>query len=144
LRSTGWPPGSLLLELTESALVTVEGPAEQLGRLHDLGASIAIDDFGTGYSSLARLGNLPVDQVKIDRSFVGALDHPEDPTSRTVDAVSAVAGILGHQTCAEGVESQAQLDHLRRLRCDFAQGYFFSKPVPIDELAALVAADARW
>ncbi|MCU1372511.1 MAG: diguanylate cyclase/phosphodiesterase with and sensor(s) [Ilumatobacteraceae bacterium] len=145
LERTGWPGESLLLEITESALLHgIDGPMEEMTRLHELGVSLAIDDFGTGYSSLARLGHLPVDQVKIDQSFVAALDRAHDRLGRIVDAVLAIAEALGHQTSAEGVETTAQLDYLRRAHCDFAQGYLFSKPVPFDEFARLLESDPRW
>ena len=145
LDRTGWPGESLLLEITESALLLgLDGPVDVMTRLHDLGVSLAIDDFGTGYSSLARLGHLPVDQVKIDQSFVGAIDREDDRLGRIVDAVLAIADALGHQTTAEGVETTAQLDYLRRGRCDFGQGYLFSKPLPLDEFARLLASDPRW
>ena len=140
-----WPAASLLLEITESALV---GPATdalaQLTDLRALGLQLAIDDFGTGWSSLERLGRLPVDQVKIDRTFVGALDEPDDRMGRMVDAVLGIAEALDHRTCAEGVETQAQLDALRRKRCDYAQGYLFARPMPLEEFASLYAADPRW
>ena len=146
LQRTGWPGEALLLEITESALLFgLDGPVDVMTRLHDLGVSLAIDDFGTGYSSLARLGHLPVDQVKIDQSFVGAIGRDDDDRlARIVDAVLAIADVLGHQTTAEGVETTAQLDHLRRSRCDFAQGYLFAKPLPFDEFARLLATDPRW
>jgi diguanylate cyclase (GGDEF)-like protein len=141
----GWPAERLLLEITETALIHgVSGPIEEMGRLRDLGVSLAIDDFGTGYSSLARLGQLPVDQVKIDQSFVAAIDRPGDRLERIVDAVIAIAGALEHRTTAEGVETQSQLDYLRRMRCDFAQGYLFAKPVSFDELATMLHDDPRW
>ncbi len=145
LERTGWPGESLLLEITESALLLgLDGPVDVMARLHDLGVSLAIDDFGTGYSSLARLGHLPVDQVKIDQSFVGAIDRQDDRLGRIVDAVLAIADALGHQTTAEGVETSAQLDYLRRGHCDYAQGYLFAKPLTFDEFARLFAADPRW
>ena len=145
LERTGWPGEALLLEITESALLLgPDGPVDVMARLHDLGVSLAIDDFGTGYSSLARLGHLPVDQVKIDQSFVGAIDRHDDRLVRIVDAVLAIADALGHQTTAEGVETTAQLDYLRRGHCDFGQGYLFSKPLPFDEFARLLASDPRW
>jgi diguanylate cyclase (GGDEF)-like protein/PAS domain S-box-containing protein len=145
LDRTGWPGEALLLEITESALLHgLDGPVDVMTRLHDLGVALAIDDFGTGYSSLARLGHVPVDQVKIDQSFVGAIDRPDDRLGRIVDAVLAIAEALGHQTTAEGVETTAQLDYLRRSRCDFAQGYLFAKPLPLDEFARLVSSDPRW
>jgi diguanylate cyclase (GGDEF)-like protein/PAS domain S-box-containing protein len=140
-----WPAEALLLEITETALIHgVRGPIQEMSRLQELGVSLAIDDFGTGYSSLARLGHLPVDQVKIDQSFVAAIDRPEDRLERIVDAVIAIAGALDHRTTAEGVETQSQLDYLRRMRCDFAQGYLFSKPVTFEEFAVMLDDDPRW
>ncbi|HWJ96761.1 MAG TPA: EAL domain-containing protein, partial [Acidimicrobiales bacterium] len=145
LERTGWPGDALLLEITESALLHgLDGPVDVMTRLHDLGVSLAIDDFGTGYSSLARLGHLPVDQVKIDQSFVGAIDREGDRLSNIVDAVLAIADALGHRTTAEGVETSAQLDYLRRGRCDYGQGYLFAKPLPFDEFARLLETDPRW
>jgi len=141
----GWPPDSLLLEITESALLhSADDPVDMLTRIHDLGAELAVDDFGTGYSSLTRLGHMPVSQVKIDATFVAAIDKPGDPMVRIVDAVKALAGALDLCTTAEGVETQAQLDYLRRLRCDLAQGYLFARPLPEREFAALLTADPRW
>jgi diguanylate cyclase (GGDEF)-like protein/PAS domain S-box-containing protein len=145
LEAHGWPAEALLLEITESALIPgFDQPIELLDRLAATGVALAIDDFGTGHSSLARLGHLPVSQVKIDQAFVGALDQPGNRLARIVDAVAAVARALSLRTSAEGVETQAQLDHLRRLRCDWAQGYLFSKPLPLDDLAELLEADPRW
>lgn len=144
LEQAGWPARSLLLEITESALVGSEGPVRQLAGLRELGVQLAIDDFGTGHSSLARLGHLAVDCVKIDQSFVAAIDRPDDRLARIVDAIIALAGALGMQTTAEGVETDAQLDQLRRRRCDLAQGYLFAKPMPAAELEALLASSPRW
>jgi diguanylate cyclase (GGDEF)-like protein/PAS domain S-box-containing protein len=145
LATHDWPADALLLEITESALIPgFDQPMELLDRLDGTGVALAIDDFGTGYSSLARLGHLPVSQVKIDQSFVGAIDQEGNRLARIVDAVTAVAAALALRTSAEGVETQAQLDHLRRLRCDYAQGYLFAKPLPLDEFADLLATDPRW
>ena len=140
-----WRHADLLLEITESAILEglAESP-EQLRRLEEIGIALAIDDFGTGYSSLARLALVPVAQLKIDRSFVATIDHPEARPVGIVDAVTALAGALGLRTTAEGVESSAQLAHLRRIGCDYGQGYYFSKPVPLDEFAALLESDPRW
>ncbi len=141
----GWPLADLSLEITESSITEgIEGPLDLLARLHDLGVLLAIDDFGTGHSSLARLGRMPVGQVKIDQSFVAAIDQPDDRVVRMIDTVVAIAGALDLQTAAEGVESQAQLDYLRRIRCELAQGYLFAKPLPVDELETLLVADPRW
>ena len=144
-RRHGWAPGDLLLEITETVLTEeLTAPLDVLGRIRDLGVDLAIDDFGTGHSSLTRLGRMPVNQVKIDRSFVAAIDAGDERLVRIVDAVVAVASALDLRTCAEGVETQAQLDYLRRIRCELAQGFFFAKPLPADELEDLLASDPRW
>jgi diguanylate cyclase (GGDEF)-like protein/PAS domain S-box-containing protein len=145
LERHGWPGSSLILEITESALVSgLDAPFEVMGRLEHLGVDLAIDDFGTGWSSLTRLGHIPVDVIKIDRSFVDAIDGGDERLARMVDTVISIAGALDHRTAAEGVETHGQLDHLRRLRCDFAQGFLFAKPLPIAELAELLDADPSW
>jgi diguanylate cyclase len=128
----------LLLEVTESTLMGDELRAGQvLTRLVDLGVRVAVDDFGTGYSSLAQLRRLPVHEVKIDRSFVAGI--PDDPVACsmvrwTVD----LAHNLGLHAVAEGVERVEQLNYLRGIGCEVAQGYLLSRPVPSDELVRLV------
>jgi len=134
-------PGWLDLEITESdVMADPKGAIEILAKLRALGVRMAIDDFGTGYSSLAYLNRLDVDEVKIDRSFIGTM---------TVDASSAAivrATIdLGHGlgllVVAEGVEDAAILEALRALRCDLAQGFLFAKPMPAAQIEEwLVAA----
>ena len=114
-----------------------------------MGVGLAVDDFGTGYSSLTRLRLVPVDQVKIDQTFVSAIDDATDDRhgrrpAQIVEAVAAIAGALDLETTAEGVESAEQLAYLRRLGCDYGQGYYFAKPLMIDELGALLDADPRW
>ncbi|CAN5704132.1 hypothetical protein BH10ACT1_BH10ACT1_23250 [soil metagenome] len=144
-RTHGWKPTDLLLEITETALIRgIEGPIDLLERIHALGVELAIDDFGTGHSSLTRLGRMPVSQVKIDRTFVAAIDQPGHPLVKIVDAVIAVARALDLRICAEGIETRAQLDHLRRAGVEMAQGYLFARPVPLDEFEQLLAADPRW
>ena len=141
----GWPLTSLLLEITESTLLQrIDGPVDLLTRIHALGVELAIDDFGTGYSSLTRLGHMPVGQVKIDQSFVAAIGLPGNRMVRIVDAVTAIATALELRTTAEGVETEEQLAYVRALGCDQAQGYLFSRPVPVDEFAHLLARDPRW
>lgn len=141
----GWPTHELLLEVTETTLATdIQEPLHLLGRIRALGVRLAIDDFGTGHSSLTRLGLMPVDRIKIDRTFVAAIDQPGDDLARMVDAVVAIAAALDLRVTAEGVESQVQVDHLRRIHCEVAQGYYFSKPLPLDEFEALLLADPRW
>jgi diguanylate cyclase len=102
-----------------------------------MGVRIAIDDFGTGYSSMSALCELPTDVIKIDRSFVNRL--AEERTSRSVvEAIISMAHALGKITVAEGVETNEQVQILRRLGCDLAQGYFFARPVAPQEMPAVV------
>ena len=99
-----------------------------LTRLHSLGVRMAIDDFGTGHSSLGYLARFPIDVVKIDQSFVRDIDR--DPVkSAIVSAVVALSQAIGSTTVVEGVETLAQLEELRRLGCEVAQGYYFSRPL---------------
>jgi diguanylate cyclase (GGDEF)-like protein/PAS domain S-box-containing protein len=128
----GIAPGRLILELTENAILDADG-SDILNVLHDMGARLAIDDFGTGYSSLVYLQRLPIDEVKIDRSFVTNL------ASAPSDAVIARSTIdlahnLGLTVVAEGAEDVVALDMLAEYGCDSAQGYFFSRPCPAEEL----------
>jgi diguanylate cyclase (GGDEF)-like protein/PAS domain S-box-containing protein len=128
----GTAPGRLTLELTEGSLVETAAP-EILDQLHSMGGIMSIDDFGTGYSSLAYLQRLPVDEIKIDRSFVTSLavaSNDELIVGSTVD----LAHNLGLTVVAEGVEDQDAMDLLVTYGCDGVQGYFFSRPCPADEL----------
>ena len=128
------PAGSLVLEVTESAVMADPALAlEVLGRLHALGVGLAVDDFGTGYSSMAYLKALPVDELKVDRSFVGQM------TTSNSDAVIVRSTIdLGHNlglhVVAEGVENQATWEELAALGCDTAQGYHLGRPMPAADL----------
>ncbi|MDA8358359.1 MAG: bifunctional diguanylate cyclase/phosphodiesterase [Actinomycetota bacterium] len=134
LGATGLPPENLTLEITESALMRDAVAALGVLRaLKSIGVSLAIDDFGTGYSSLSYLQRFPLDVLKVDKSFVDELDH--DRGAEIVAAVINLAHALGLHVVAEGVESESQLDVLRHLGCDYAQGYLFSRPVPATELA---------
>jgi diguanylate cyclase (GGDEF)-like protein/PAS domain S-box-containing protein len=121
-------PGRLRLEVTESVLVHA-GVPDVLGRLQRMGVGVAIDDFGTGYSSLSYLDRLPVDVVKIDRSFLALVLSPDD-RAPVVEAALAVARSLDLQVVAEGVETPAHVALLVRLGCHRAQGFFFGRPVP--------------
>lgn len=144
-RRHGWPLDDLLLEVTEGALAEQAASAvDVLARIHLLGVDLAIDDFGTGHSSLDRLGRMPVDQVKIDRSFVGAVDLDDRRLVRIVDAVVGIAEALDLLTSAEGVETTSQLEYLRSVGCDYAQGYLFAKPLRLHELEDLIEAGPRW
>ncbi len=135
---TGIDPARLHLEVTEGTLMAGAGAAAKvLHDLRNLGVRIAVDDFGTGYSSLSYLTRLPVDLLKVDRSFVfGMGTRPGD--REVTAAIVALAHTLGLQAIAEGVETTEQLEVLRELSCDAAQGYLFSRAVAGDAFAALV------
>ncbi len=139
LSDSGLPRSALTLELTESALM--ENPAmgaEFLGRLKALGVHLAIDDFGTGYSSLAYLRRFPVDTVKIDRAFIIDLENDDSSDTTLVAAIVAMAEALGVATVAEGVETEGQAERLRELGCRVAQGYLYSRPMPVAEIPAVI------
>ncbi|HEV2890722.1 MAG TPA: EAL domain-containing protein [Frankiaceae bacterium] len=144
LHESGVDPSQLGLEVTETALVA-DGDAA-VAVLHDLralGVRLVIDDFGTGYSSLAYLRRLPVDGVKIDRSFVAGLgSSPED--AAIVAAVVGMASALGLSTVAEGVENATQLAEVVRLGCDAAQGWYFARSQPRQAIDALLAQHPAW
>ncbi|MEO6205061.1 MAG: EAL domain-containing protein, partial [Mycobacteriales bacterium] len=139
LRDSGLPSSSLCLEITEGSLIRdVESTLLTLGSLKAIGLRLALDDFGTGYSSLSYLQRLPVDIVKIDRSFVAELGQRQQER-QIVAAVVELARALGLSVTAEGIETRAQLDVLREIGCDNGQGYLRSAPVPADQLDALLA-----
>lgn len=135
---TGIQPEHLELELTESALVDKPGDVVQvLEQLRSLGCGISIDDFGTGYSSLSYLKNFPVTVLKIDRSFVRDLAH--DSGDRAIaQSVVSLATNLDMQTVAEGVEELEQLEILKQIGCTYIQGFIHSRPVPADQIPAVV------
>ncbi|TVP53710.1 MAG: EAL domain-containing protein [Halomonadaceae bacterium] len=131
------PPQLLQLELTESIILNdIEGAQERIQELKALGVNIAIDDFGTGYSSLSYLKDLPVDELKIDRSFIEGLDSNQSNTA-IVQAIVRMGQSLGLHTLAEGVEDQRTADILKDLCCASAQGYHFSRPVTADIFARM-------
>ncbi len=137
LESTGLPAPLLCLEVTESVVmqdVVMSGAV--LGQLRELGVRTAVDDFGTGFSSLAYLLSLPVDLLKIDRSFVRALDPGSGPAAAIVRAIAALADALGLRVLAEGVETVEQLAELDGLGVQHGQGFLWGRPVP--------AAEATW
>jgi EAL domain-containing protein (putative c-di-GMP-specific phosphodiesterase class I) len=141
LDETGLPPRLLELEITETVLMDQsESGTRALRALRALGVQLVLDDFGTGYSSLAYLKHLPLNTIKIDRSFVNGLDD-DDANLPIVQAVIALAHGLGIEVVAEGIETVAQLDRLRSLVCDRGQGYFYARPLPPDELAPMLAAN---
>jgi diguanylate cyclase (GGDEF)-like protein len=140
LRVVGLPTELLRLEITETAVMV--NPAVALGTLHELhaaGIRLSIDDFGTGYSSMAYLKQLPVDELKIDRTFVGTMDSDRDD-AMLVRAAVDLGHNLGLTVTAEGVETSAQVAALIELGCDVAQGYYFARPMPADDLPAWIHA----
>ncbi|WP_322049366.1 EAL domain-containing protein [Paraburkholderia sp. J67] len=144
LRETGLDPCWLEVELTESTLMrNTEEAVSMLNALHEQGVGIAIDDFGTGYSSLSYLKRLPVDRLKIDRSFVADIGTSTDDETITA-AIIALAHELRLQVIAEGVETSQQFAFLRERACDELQGYFFAPPLPGPEVAALLSASAAY
>jgi len=134
-------PGTVRLEITESVLLANDTATnELLQQIRDLGFKLVLDDFGTGYSSLSYLQRLPVDAVKLDRSFVQGMEASEDGAA-IVKTVVALAKQLSLAVVAEGVETIAELDRLRHFGCDMAQGFLFSRPVDANAAAALVARE---
>ena len=131
-------PRHLKLEITERVVVEdAEGEAGVMQALRRSGLKLAIDDFGTGYSSLAYLARLPVATLKIDRSFVIKMLNDLN-TATLVQTMISLAHSLSLKVVAEGVDSEEQARVLRLLRCDEMQGYLFSKPLPVEQLSALL------
>ena len=141
LRSSGISGRYLKLEITESVILKNTGSAlALLDRIQALGINLSIDDFGTGYSSLARLHELPINTLKIDRSFVSRM-RGLDESCEIVQTTIALAHTLGLDAIAEGVETSQQIELLRTLDCDYAQGYFFSKPVDSEAALNLILSE---
>ncbi len=137
---TGLDPSQLCLEITESlAMDDVDRTSTVLTGLHSLGVKLAIDDFGTGHSSLGYLARFPIDIIKIDQSFVRDIDR--DPVkSAIVSAVVALAQAIGSTTVVEGIETLPELEQMKKLGCDAAQGFYFSRPLPAGAFDELLRA----
>ena len=143
LRESGLPASCLHLELTETAVISDElQAATMLARLHATGVKVWLDDFGTGFSGLSHLRRVPVDGVKIDRSFVADLQRDPDDLALTT-AIIAMAHSLGITVVAEGVEKEAQYNLLAERGCDLVQGYWLSHPISATEFAHLLARRGR-
>ncbi len=136
IEETGLDPARLTLEITETVVMeNLASMTTLLNRLHDLGVGLAIDDFGTGYSSFSYLKQLPVDKLKIDRSFlINVATDPADAAIAT--ALITLSKQLNLETIAEGVETEAQLEFLRQQGCSQVQGYLLSPPLPADQFVA--------
>ncbi|MFN0028695.1 MAG: putative bifunctional diguanylate cyclase/phosphodiesterase [Acidimicrobiales bacterium] len=140
LRDSDLAPDGLCIEITESLLMQdTDAVAETLRDLRRLGVKLSIDDFGTGYSSLSYLHRFPLDQVKIDRSFVEDLESKDGVGAKLVAAIIAMSGAMGMRTVAEGVETARQGRRLLEMGADRAQGYYFSRPLPASAVPALLA-----
>ena len=138
LARTGADPKRLKLEITETILMQQpDRAATALDRCREMGVQIAIDDFGAGYSSLGYLHRFPIDTLKIDRSFVVAM-HEEERSMKIVQSILGMAEKLDVPVVAEGIETEAQADTLRRLGCKYGQGYLFAKPLPRLDAEALI------
>jgi len=144
LKESQLNPEALSLEITESVVMEKSDEAtDALANLQNLGIRLHMDDFGTGYSSLAYLHRFPMDALKIDRSFIMRMDQGD----RTIELVRTIINLARTQrlsVVAEGVETQKHLDTLRALGCDYAQGYFFSKPLNAEAITELLASDPKW
>ncbi|MGX1165661.1 diguanylate cyclase (GGDEF)-like protein [Bradyrhizobium sp. USDA 372] len=143
IEKSGLPPQRIDFEITETAVTFDFVRAQQsIATLKAMGCGISLDDFGTGYSSLSHVHRLPLDKIKVDRSFVS--DINENPVSHKI--IKSLTGLCDDMEIAcvvEGVETRAQLDTLRRLGCDFIQGYYFAKPMPADAIGDHLAKESR-
>jgi EAL domain-containing protein (putative c-di-GMP-specific phosphodiesterase class I)/PleD family two-component response regulator len=138
LAAAGLPPGRIKIEVTESGFIHDLSEAQgRLGALRAAGVGVSIDDFGTGYSSLSYLKSLPVSELKIDRSFMREIEHNVED-QKLVETIIMIAHLFGCSVVAEGIESDAQLDALRRMGCDQGQGYLFAKPLEQEAFEALI------
>jgi len=139
VRTSGLAPSAVRIEITETALMDNPGQAvDVLTQLREFGVKIYLDDFGTGYSSLSHLHRLPVDALKIDRSFVNSMLVPDRPA--IVESILALARTMKTSVVAEGIEDGRQAEELLRFGCTHAQGYLFSKPLPEQAAEAVIAA----
>ena len=142
LRENRLEPEDLLLEITESAYTDSSDPVIGMAKgLRDMGFKIEMDDFGTGYSSLGMLNRLPIDALKLDMSFVRTAFAGEEHDTRIIELILDIAKILKVPVIAEGVETKEQMNALRDLGCDIAQGYYFSKPIPREEFEKFFSAE---
>ena len=143
ISATGIDPRLLELEITESvAMDNPERAIYHLRRFREMGIELAIDDFGTGYSSLSYLKLFPVNRLKIDGSFIRSIETGFED-SAIASATIALAHTLGKEVVAEGVETEAQMGFLRNQRCDIVQGYFFSHPLPAEDLSVYLRNNHR-
>ena len=143
LQSANVPPDSLIIELTEHALVDLEASHGALSRLREAGVRVYLDDFGTGYSSLTQLRTLPVDQIKLDRSFVAALDEGNTKQRAVVESVVALAKALGLDLVVEGVETLAERDALIGMGALHGQGFLYDRAMTFAAAQQLIEEGGR-
>ncbi len=144
ISETGVNPDQLKLEITESLLMTDPNQSRSLlQEFRNLGARTVIDDFGTGYSSLSYLKDFPLDELKIDRSFVTGIEHSKEKL-QIVETILLLTQKLGLAVTAEGIETEDQLELLIRMGCNLGQGYYFSKPVTTRNITDVLRANLRW
>jgi diguanylate cyclase (GGDEF)-like protein/PAS domain S-box-containing protein len=144
LDASGFPAEHVRLEITESVILeNIESAARLLNQLKELGVQLALDDFGTGYSSLSYLHRLPLDVLKIDRSFVTRMDGKEE-NSEIVRAIITLARNMKMTVIAEGVETEEQLQQLAELDCDFGQGFYFGRPLSSEQTGEILMQDRVW
>ena len=133
LAETGFPPKNLVIEVTENLFISsVEVAKEVLSALKSLGINIALDDFGTGYASLSYLHKLPIDVLKIDKTFIDTLNE-ENGNDEFIQAIISMGHLLGCLIIAEGVETQSQLQKLKSYDCDVIQGFLLGKPMSYED-----------
>ena len=145
LSDAGIEPGRLRIELTESAIMENAPSARlRLERLQELGIGVDIDDFGTGYSSLSHLHQLPIDTLKIDRSFISGMGEEGKESQEIVALIVNLARQLGLRVAAEGVETESQLEQVRNLRCDLGQGFLLARPMDDGAASELIRCGSTW
>ncbi|MEG2214342.1 MAG: EAL domain-containing protein [Oscillospiraceae bacterium] len=138
------PPGVLELELTESAVFEdVNSLTSIIQDIHDLGFSCSMDDFGSGYSSLNLIRDIPVDTLKLDKVFFNNVSYDTSRTESVVGSIITMAKALNMSTVAEGVEERVQVDMLKKLNCDYIQGYYFARPMPIKDFEKLLSPEGQ-
>jgi EAL domain-containing protein (putative c-di-GMP-specific phosphodiesterase class I) len=144
LRGAGLDPACLSLEITESVLLAdAEGLTKALSALKAIGVRLVLDDFGTGYSSLSYLTRLPLDVLKVDRSFIDGLGTEPRDTAIT-EAIVAMSHALSLRVVGEGAETGLQVAELNRLGCDYVQGFHFSRPVPAAAITRMLENGPDW
>jgi EAL domain-containing protein (putative c-di-GMP-specific phosphodiesterase class I) len=144
LRAAGLDAAFLTLEITESAMLgDTEGLTDVLAALKEIGVRVVLDDFGTGYSSLAYLTRLPLDALKVDRSFIDGLGTEKRDTAVT-EAIVAISHALSLEVVGEGAETERQVAELSRIGCDYVQGFYFSPPLPAAEITQMLETGPAW